>query len=120
LVGCPERTRKRRAAIRDPKIFQWSRKMSDNKAALEADAEAAGLLADLAKRYRLAGRTKGDLFTILASVASTAAVGMANILDMADPDHPDCPLCRACEHINATAHNVIDEARDEAKGRGVH
>jgi hypothetical protein len=45
---------------------------------------------------------------------------MANILDMADPDHHDCTLCRACEHINAVAHNVMNEARDEAKKGHVH
>jgi hypothetical protein len=94
--------------------------MSDSRAELAADAEAAGLLADLAKRYRLAGKTKGDLFIILSAVASTAAIGMANILDMADRDHPDCPLCRACEHICATAHNARDKVRDEAMASGVH
>jgi hypothetical protein len=84
------------------------------------EAEAVELLAVLSERYRIAGRTQGDLFTILASVASFAAIGMANILDLDDPAHPDCPLCRSCEHIAATVHNARDEARDKARGRGVH
>jgi hypothetical protein len=84
------------------------------------EAEATELLAALAERYRLAGRTTGDLFTILASVASFAAIGMANILDMDDPAYPDCPLCRACGHIRALTHNALDKARDKAGGHGVH
>jgi hypothetical protein len=94
--------------------------MSDSKAELEANAEAAGMLADLAKRYRLAGRTKSDLFATLSSIASTAVIGMANMVNLDDPGHPDCPICRVCDHISATVHNDRDKARDEIRGHGVH
>jgi hypothetical protein len=82
---------------------------------LAADIEAAQLLAALAERYRVAGRTRGDLLTILASIASCAVIGMAYMIDENDPSHPECPLCRARDHIGALAHGARDEARDEVK-----
>jgi hypothetical protein len=74
------------------------------------ETEAVELLAALAKRYRIAGRTTVDLFEILATIASHAVIGMSNILHLDDPEHPDCPLCRACGHVDALAHGVRDDA----------
>jgi hypothetical protein len=85
----------------------------------EAETEAVELLSALAERYRLTGRTKGDLFAILASIASTAVIGMARIIDEADPDHPNCPIYRARDHIGALAHGARDET-PETKGHGPH